>query len=244
MEISTMRECNQSEIITMKEIEIAESIVTVLRITSGFRDIGTRNHNRRLNKMARRFVKHIGLTDSHGELYGLGAELSDIGKIGVPDNILLKAGSLTIEEREVIETHTNMGFEILTKTSIKILKYMAKYALYHHEQWCGKGYPMGLKGSEIPFGARVVSIVDVTDALLSKRPYKEEWERKDVYEFIMNNKGVMFDPWMVDIFIENFDDIVDVRDSATLETEIRYDFITHEPIVAYYNGTNGEITIN
>jgi len=137
--------------------------------------------------------------------------LHDIGKAGIPEGILYKPGSLAEYERKIIEMHPLMGQDILSKLStglhndfIKSLEVAENIIKYHHERWDGTGYPHGLKGEEIPFEARVVAIVDVYDALISRRPYKDSWPKEKAMEHIKSQKGRHFDPELVDAFIDMF----------------------------------------
>ncbi|MGL4848816.1 MAG: HD-GYP domain-containing protein [Clostridium sp.] len=135
--------------------------------------------------------------------------LHDIGKIGIPDKILLKPDRLTIEEFDIMKTHSDFGYKILKMAEEKLVNKKNKMlhcaeeiAYYHHERWDGKGYPCGLKGNEIPIVARIMSIVDVFDAIVSKRVYKDSLSTAVAIEFIQAERGKAFDPELVDIFIE------------------------------------------
>ena len=138
--------------------------------------------------------------------------LHDVGKIGIPDNILLKPGKLTTEEFEVMKTHTSMGGDIIEKVSEDMndekqyLKHGRDIALHHHERWDGNGYGIGLKGEEIPLSARIVSVVDVYDALVNKRCYKESYSYDETIKIIKDGRGTQFDPDIVDVFLEVTDE--------------------------------------
>lgn len=135
------------------------------------------------------------------------APLHDVGKIGIDDNVLRKKGSLDGGEREYMEKHATMGADTFKKIREKFpqsnfLKVAEEMARYHHERWDGKGYPSGKKGEEIPFCARVMSVVDVYDALTSKRPYKEPFSHEKAMEIIVSGRGTQFDPDLVDEFVK------------------------------------------
>ena len=141
--------------------------------------------------------------------------MHDIGKISMPDSILKKPGKLTYEEFEVIKTHTTVGHKIFEKSNLDLLKLAANLALYHHEKYDGTGYPIGLKADEILFQARMLSIVDVFDAMTHKRVYKDAFSEKEATEYIIGQKGKHFDPELVDLFIENIRIVLDI-DKNTL----------------------------
>jgi HD-GYP domain-containing protein (c-di-GMP phosphodiesterase class II) len=128
-----------------------------------------------------------------------GALLHDIGKMGIPDSILLKPGRLTEDERAAMERHTEYAYDLLS--DIEYLKPAMDIPYCHHEKWDGTGYPRGLKGEEIPLAARIFSIIDVWDALSSDRPYRPAWPREKVMEYIRSESGKHFDPAVVDVFM-------------------------------------------
>lgn len=133
--------------------------------------------------------------------------LHDIGKIGIPGYVLLKPGKLTEDEYETMKTHVTIGYDIVstissnTESDDKILSYCKDIVLYHHERWDGTGYPSQLSGEEIPFAARIVSVVDVYDALVNERCYKAAYSHEKAVEIIENGRGTQFDPAIVDLFL-------------------------------------------
>ncbi len=150
------------------------------------------------------------LTDKDIYLMYKTAPLHDIGKVGIPDEILKKPAALTADEIETIKTHTLIGFNALTQaerlyknSDNSFLKYAREICCSHHERWDGKGYPHGLKGESIPISARIMAIADVYDALVTKRVYKEALEHADAVEFISSERGKAFDPYLIDLFVEN-----------------------------------------
>ena len=130
--------------------------------------------------------------------------MHDIGKLAVPESILLKPGKLSAEESEKMKAHTTFGHELLKDARSIFLIEGAKIALTHHEKWDGSGYPAGLKGEDIPLSGRIVSIVDVFDALTSSRPYKQAWSFESVRDYIAEQRGKHFDPRLADLVLENF----------------------------------------
>ena len=148
------------------------------------------------------------LTDRYVESMIEAASLHDIGKITISDTILLKPGKLTPEEFEIMKTHPANGAKMIEEIAARVgetdyLVVAKEMAHYHHEKWDGTGYPMGLKGEEIPVCARIMAIADVYDALRSKRSYKEEIPEKEALKIIREGAGTHFDPQIVDIFFEN-----------------------------------------
>lgn len=164
----------------------------------------THNHTRRVVEYSRLLGKLSGLDASEIELLTTSAPLHDIGKIGIPDSVLLKPGKLNIEERAIIEKHTVIGYDILKHSENKALQSAAIIAYEHHERWDGLGYPMGKKGEKIHIFGRIVSIADVFDALSTKRIYKEAWPLNDVREYFQQERGKAFDPHLIDLLMQYY----------------------------------------
>lgn len=173
-----------------------------------YRDTETGNHVLRMAKYSRLIAEGLGLDNEHCHLIEMAAPMHDIGKIGIPDHILLKPGRLSADEYEVMKKHPSIGYEILQDSSSKFIRLGAKIALGHHEKFDGSGYPQALKGDEIPLEARIVAIADVFDALTSVRPYKDAWTNENAMEFLVANRGSHFDPRCLDVFIEKFNAVV------------------------------------
>jgi len=138
------------------------------------------------------------------------ARLHDVGKIGISDTILLKPAKLTVEEYEIVKSHTIIGGRILKEGQTELLKLAEEIALYHHERFDGKGYPFNLAGDEIPMAARIVAVADVMDALSHARPYKEAWTFEETLAEIQDKKGTQFDPSVVEACMEVYSE--DLRD--------------------------------
>ena len=138
--------------------------------------------------------------------------MHDIGKIAIPDAILNKPGKLTNEEFEIIKTHTQKGHDMLGISNRPLFKVASQIALTHHEKYDGTGYPNSLKGEDIPIFGRITALADVFDAIGSDRCYKKAWEMEKVLEFIKEQRGKHFDPKLVDIFFDNLDDILKIKE--------------------------------
>jgi len=164
------------------------------------RDKETEGHTQRVTEMAIRLGKMMGLDDEEIIHLRRGALLHDIGKLGVPDHILLKPDKLTDEEMQIMQKHPQFAYDMLR--SIAYLRRSLDIPHYHHEKWDGSGYPQGLKGEQIPLAARIFAIVDVWDALTSDRPYRKAWTRQDTLQYIREQNGKHFDPRVVEVFLK------------------------------------------
>jgi putative two-component system response regulator len=162
-----------------------------------FKDNETGMHVIRMSHVSGRIALEMGMDAGFAEQLVHAAPMHDIGKIGIPDHVLLKPGKLDDEELAIMRTHPQLGAEILDKSTSSLIKLAHTVALYHHEKWDGTGYPFGLKGEEIPLEARIVAVADVFDALLSKRPYKEAWPVEKAVEEIKSQVNRHFDPQVV-----------------------------------------------
>ncbi len=167
----------------------------------------TSNHTRRVSLYGQLIARKAGLSEREIDLIAAAAPLHDVGKIGIPDSILLKPDRLTDQEYEVMKNHTRIGYTMLSHSERDILKAGAIIALQHHEKWDGSGYPQGLKGEEIHIYGRIIALADVFDALTYRRVYKEAWEPLRVVEWITEQRGRHFDPRLVDLFLESQDEI-------------------------------------
>lgn len=177
------------------------SLVSSLEAVNQFNDLETGNHIKRLNLYSELLANKLGCSKKFYEEIGKVASLHDVGKIGIDRSILKKPGRLTEEEFKTIKDHPEIGYEIIKKSGVSIMA--ENIARYHHEKWNGKGYPCGLKGLEIPLEARIVSVVDVYDALRQKRIYKDGFTHEKAIAIISDESGKSFDPNIVKIFLEN-----------------------------------------
>lgn len=177
------------------------ALVSSLEAASTFNDIDTGQHTKRIGLYSKLIAEKLKLSKKIINEIGNVASLHDVGKIGIDHSILKKRGKLTREEFTIMETHTIIGYEILKKSLLG--KTAENIALYHHEKWNGKGYPRGLRTYEIPIEARIVTVVDVYDALRQKRVYKEGIVHEEALKLIAKESGISFDPKIVNIFLEN-----------------------------------------
>ncbi len=218
----------QEEAILAKEKKIQENnefLISALSSVVEFRSSETGEHIRRIKYFTRILLKYLakyfpkyGITETQISEIARASALHDIGKIGIPDSILLKPGKLTDEEFEIMKTHTTIGCDMLKKfkkeEDNEFYRYCYDICRYHHERWDGNGYPDHLAGDEIPIWAQVVSIVDVYDALISERVYKAPFPHTVAYEMIQNGECGQFPPDILECFElanEDFFDMVDVN---------------------------------
>ncbi len=185
-------------------------IIQKLGIAAEYRDHETGAHIIRMSHFCRIIAETFGFSDEKSNLLFQTAPMHDIGKIGIPDHILLKKGRLTLQEAKTMQKHTIIGAKILGEHESEILREARIIALYHHEKWDGSGYPNHLLGEQIPVEARIVGIADVFDALISKRPYKQAWQPDEAFEYIVSNKGRLFDPELVSVFSHSREKILSV----------------------------------
>ncbi len=182
-------------------------IVRRLGRASEFRDNETGQHILRMSHASTLLAKAAGWDAEACELMLHASPMHDVGKIGIPDSILLKPGPLTPDERQVMQRHPTIGAEILSGSGDALIEMAREIALGHHEKWDGSGYPRGLAGAAIPEAARIVAITDVFDALTSERPYKKPWSVPDALRFLADNAGSHFDPRLVPLFTTLMPDI-------------------------------------
>lgn len=188
-----------------RDLEAAQAeILDRLALASDFRDDVTGRHARRVGRYAEQVARALGLSPAEAELYRWAAPLHDIGKLGVPDAVLLKPGPLTSAEFEQMKQHTTVGARLLSGSRFPVLQLACEIALTHHERWDGAGYA-GLAGKAIPLSGRVVAVCDVFDALVNERPYKEPWPMDQALQEIAAQRGHMFDPAVADAFLATLD---------------------------------------
>ena len=185
-----------------------------LGLAAEYRDDDTGVHVLRIAAYAHIMALAMGQDDQAAERTALAAKLHDVGKLGIPDSILLKPGKLEPHEFDVIKQHTVIGAKILSGAGSELLKLAEVIALNHHEKWDGSGYPSGKKGEEIPEVARMVAVIDVFDALTSSRPYKRAWPVEEAVAEIERGRGKHFDPAMVDLFFDRLEEIKSVREDT------------------------------
>ena len=176
-------------------------VVRRLAQAAEWHDDTTGQHIARMSRLAHRLAVAAGMDRGRTEMLLQASALHDIGKIGIPDRVLLKPGKLDAEEWELMKTHTTIGAQILAGSRSDVLRMAESIALTHHERWDGQGYPNGMSGEDIPLEARICSICDVFDALISERPYKKAWPVSDALVEIARMSGTAFEPWLVDVFL-------------------------------------------
>ena len=185
-----------------KAVEAAQNeILERLAQATEYRDDDTGEHTQRVGANSALLAQALGLPPKQVELIRRAAPLHDVGKIGIPDHILLKPGKLTPEEFEVMKTHTLIGARMLSDGSSDLVRIAQSIALTHHERWDGSGYPYAIAGEAIPIEGRIVALADVFDALTHSRPYKKAWPVADAVAEITSQSGHQFDPQLVYVFI-------------------------------------------
>lgn len=187
-------------------------IIRCLGRAGEYRDNETGEHVIRMSKSCQALALEYGMSEKHAELILYASPMHDVGKIGIPDHILLKPGKLTPEEWDTMQTHAQLGADILADNESEMVQLARAIALSHHEKWDGSGYPNGLKGEEIPIEGRIAAICDVFDALTSWRPYKKAWSIDEAVKFLEDNSGSHFDPNLVPLFIKILPKVLSIRD--------------------------------
>jgi response regulator RpfG family c-di-GMP phosphodiesterase len=170
----------------------------------------TYNHTLRVTRYSNLLATKLGLSEKEIDLITSASPLHDVGKLGIPDSILLKPNKLTQEEYDAMKNHTQIGYAMLVHSRRSILQAAAIIALQHHEKWDGSGYPNGLREENIHIFGRIVALADVFDALVSARVYKDAWKTDDIIEHIKSERGKHFDPKLVDLFLENFASFMEI----------------------------------
>ena len=191
----------------------ARELETLLRLAKAgeYRDEETGGHILRMAKFSRLIAERLGLPKDICHVIETAAPMHDIGKIGIPDGILLKPGKLDAAEFRIMQDHAPIGYEILRDSPSPYLQMGAIIAYGHHEKFDGKGYPNGLEGEAIPLAARIVAVADVFDALTSERPYKRAWPVQDAVEYLQTEQGRHFDPACVQAFLTQLDKVLNIR---------------------------------
>jgi len=214
-------------LLVANEKNVLETLQATVRAAMGFtheRDPETAGHIDRMSRYARLIARELapeyGFDDQFVEHIFLFSPLHDIGKISIPDNVLLKAGKLDEQEFDLMKTHSRRGRDMIDKLlqnygldSVSYVDMLRNIAMHHHEAWDGSGYPLGLKADDIPIEARIVTVADVFDALTSKRPYKQAWSNKQAIAKITELKGSLLDARCVDILIDNIEEVEQIQES-------------------------------
>ncbi|GJM04787.1 MAG: two-component system response regulator [marine bacterium B5-7] len=193
---------------TTEEIHIREK-ETLIRLTRacGFKDCVTGEHLLRIGRISKIIALELGFDETFSEILETSSPLHDIGKLAIPDNILMKKGKLTEQEFDVMKTHTTIGHEILKDSPSPYLQTGALIALNHHEKYDGSGYPNKIPGKDIPIEARIVTVADVFDSLSNHRPYKKAWPINKTIDYLVEQQGQHLDPECVKALMSRVDDV-------------------------------------
>jgi len=187
-------------------------IIQRLGRAAEYKDNETGMHVMRMSHYSRVISLAYGHSIKEADTLFHAAPMHDIGKIGIPDSIMLKPGKLTDEEFKQMQKHPEIGAEILGESDSDLIELAKVVSMTHHEKWNGTGYPKQLKGTEIPIEGRIVALADVFDALTSVRPYKEAWSVEKAVDFIKSQKSIHFDPDLVDLFVQQLDKILEIKE--------------------------------
>ena len=203
------------ELMALK-VEIEETqreVVFTMGAIGEARSKETGNHVKRVAEYSYLLAKHYGLHEKECEMLKQASPMHDIGKIAIPDAILNKPGRFNDEERAIMDTHAQLGYDMLKHSNRPLLKMAAIVAYEHHEKYNGTGYPNKKKGEEIHIYGRITALADVFDALGSARVYKPAWDDKKIFKMLKEEKGEHFDPTLIDIFFDKLDEFLKVRDT-------------------------------
>ena len=207
--------------------ESQEEAIQLLAFAAEFRDPTTGAHINRMSRTCELLALNAGLSPDQAELVRIAGPMHDIGKIGVPDDILRKPGKLTSDEMDEMRKHPIIGSEILAGSKSELLRLGAVIALTHHERFDGGGYPNGLERDQIPIEGRIVAIADVFDALTSVRSYKPAFEVDHAVGMMTDERGSHFDPDLLDVFVTVIDKVIDTSVDTSVDTAI--DTVAGEP---------------
>jgi putative two-component system response regulator len=209
--------------VSHRTAELARTQLEIIRRlgrAAEYKDNETGMHVIRMSYYSCVIARAIGMGDAEVSLILNATPMHDVGKIGISDEILLKPGKLTPQERKIMETHSEIGAEIIGRHDNALLKMARSVALSHHEKWDGSGYPHGLKGKDIPIESRIVAIADVFDALTSRRPYKEPWPVEKAIALIQSESGSHFDPELVSVFMDNIQEVLEIMKANSEECPV------------------------
>ena len=194
------------------DMNTQRDLISTLGEIAETRSSDTTNHVHRVAEYSHILALKSGMSPNEADILKIASPMHDIGKIGIPDSVLLKPGKLTSDEFEIMKRHAVIGYDILKNSDCPIMQTAATLAIQHHERWDGTGYPHGLKGEEIDIVGRITMLADVFDALGCKRVYEEAWLVSDILNFLEEQRGKMFDPTLLDLFMENLDEILEAKD--------------------------------
>jgi response regulator RpfG family c-di-GMP phosphodiesterase len=196
-----------------EEIENTQrEIIYTLGEIAETRSKETGYHVKRVAEYSCLLAEKYGLSEKEIELIRIASPMHDVGKVAISDDILNKPGKLTLEEYQIMKTHTNIGYEMLKHSNRTIIQTASIIARQHHEKYNGGGYPSGIKGEDIHLYSRITAIADVFDALSSNRVYKSAWTTQRIVEFFKSERGEHFDPKLTDLFLENFNEFLEIKE--------------------------------
>ena len=197
----------------VEELRLAqEEMVERLSIAAEFRDDEAARHVQRMSRYCALIARRAGESGEHTELIRTASVMHDVGKIGIPDSILLKPGKLTPEERRIMEQHSEIGYRILSGARSGILTLAASIAWTHHERVDGTGYPRKIAGDDIPAEGRIAAIADVFDALTSNKVYKKAFPLDQALNIMREGRGTHFDSGLLDLFLDAIDEVVGIQE--------------------------------
>ncbi len=205
----------QVRVRTQELEDTRQEVIYRLGRAGEYRDNETGNHVIRMSQFSYLLAKQMNFPDKQCKLILNASPMHDIGKIGIPDKILLKPGKLEADEWEIMKTHVSKGSEILSGNDSDLMVAARNIAQHHHEKWDGSGYPSGLKGEEISLEGRVVAVCDVFDALTSERPYKKAWDVDEALDWMLEQRGKHFQKELLDAFVETLPEVNKIRDQFT-----------------------------
>ena len=207
---------NHLSLVQAEQLQLAHiDLIQRLGRAAEYKDTDTGEHIARMSRYSKVLALAYVMSEYEAEQLKQAAPMHDVGKIGIPDAVLLKPGRLNENEYEHMKQHALIGAKILENSPSPLLQLAHKLALEHHEKWDGTGYPYGLKGKEISIEGRIVAIADVFDALTSKRPYKKAWSIEEALDLLKDEAGKHFDPQLVDLFIGQIDSIIEIKNTYT-----------------------------
>ena len=204
---------HQIESLSDEIINTQKEIIYTMGEIAETRSKETGNHVKRVAEYSKILALKLGLSLENAEMLKLASPMHDIGKVGIPDEILNKPGKLTPDEFEIMKTHAQMGYDMLKHSNKPILQAASIVSKEHHEKYNGKGYPRGLKGEDIHIFARITAVADVFDALGSDRVYKAAWNDEKIFNLFKEERAKHFDPKLIDIFFEHLDEFLKIRET-------------------------------
>ena len=216
MSRSDKRQQKEYDELMALKIEIEDTqreVVYTMGAIGESRSKETGNHVKRVAEYTYLLAKYVGLSEKESDMLKQASPMHDIGKVAIPDAVLNKPGRFNDEERAIMDTHAQLGYDMLQHSDRKLIKMAAIVAYEHHEKWNGKGYPNQTAGEDIHIYGRITALADVFDALGSARVYKPAWDDERIFKMFKEERGEHFDPQLIDIFFDNLDEFLHIRDT-------------------------------